>query len=498
MLFGNRKFIYYEGVSSLFHLLPVLFFCFHVGFPISYRPKRLKSSQERSHSIWALSSRLRCLFSDLASKYIPLLLHKKLTKCQIDEARELFNSAFRNTTSKEDLYNLHFGNVRVGDLIYDTYLKNTRLPTIDLNSKFYKQILLSSAEEYVYWRDLAARSASQAVVVSHTCYLLAIPARVFISANKRAYQVNHAGVYHVTRDRQWAYTEYYDFPSIAKSIPCDQLSLLKNEADLRINRRFSGEVGVDMKYSSASAYTNFSSTNKRLIRESRNLKILIAAHCLFDAPNGWGINIFPDFYEWLKFLSRLSLQTPYDWYLKTHPDFLPGNEDAISEIISDGNITIIPSKSSHHQIISEGVAVCLTVYGTIGFEYAALGKTVVNASLDNPHSKYSFNLHVGDKLTYENILVDLENNLIAPSRDDVLEYYAMKLFTNTLDWFYKDWDNLTSKIGGRVPHSPSDLFACYRFLLWNISYYLEYWRFLSPRLSRFLVSGSYKFYPRHE
>lgn len=488
--------MYYEGINSFFHLCPVLFFCFHVGRPIRYRSKRLPPYQHRNvRWIHSLLVKFRANLIEFAEKHVSFLLYIKLTAEQASEAQKLFDFAYRQVQSKDDLYNLHFSDVRVGDLIYDQYLMNTRLPTIDLSSNYYSSILNAAVEEYIFWRDLAARQSSKAVVVTHTCYLYAIPARVFIAANKDAYQVNHAGVYRLCRDRQWAYTEYYDFPHIAKTIYPDKLSALKSEAESRIIRRFSGEVGVDMKYSTASAYTSFSNSEKRLIKSSGNIKILIAAHCLFDAPNGWGKNIFPDFYEWLKYLASLSLQTPYDWYIKTHPDFLPGNEDAILDIIQDGNILMLPSNASHHQLISEGISVCLTVYGTIGFEYAALGKTVVNASLDNPHSRYSFNLNVGDKNGYANILLDLGNNLIVPSRDEVLEYYAMKLYTNTGDWFYKDWDKLMRKTGGRVPHSTKDLAKAYSFVFVNLFACLKYWRSLSPQLAKFIKTKSYKFYP---
>ena len=33
------------------------------------------------------------------------------------------------------------------------------------------------------------------------------------------------------------------------------------------------------------------------------------------------INLFPDFYEWLIFLSKISENTDYDWYIKDHPPY---------------------------------------------------------------------------------------------------------------------------------------------------------------------------------
>ena len=37
-------------------------------------------------------------------------------------------------------------------------------------------------------------------------------------------------------------------------------------------------------------------------------------------------------YEWIKFLGKISHSTDYEWYIKTHPDFLPGNIDIIKKL----------------------------------------------------------------------------------------------------------------------------------------------------------------------
>ena len=74
-------------------------------------------------------------------------------------------------------------------------------------------------------------------------------------------------------------------------------------ADERLKRRFSGEIGVDMAYSTKSAYGV--SKHPRLIKKSNKTKILIAAHCFFDSPHAYGNNLFPDFYEWLLFLGNM-------------------------------------------------------------------------------------------------------------------------------------------------------------------------------------------------
>ena len=49
------------------------------------------------------------------------------------------------------------------------------------------------------------------------------------------------------------------------------------------------------------------------------------------------------------------------------------------------------------------------MYGTIGFEYAAMNIPVINASLNNPHIAYDFNINPKTRENYQKILKNLKN-----------------------------------------------------------------------------------------
>jgi len=215
----------------------------------------------------------------------------------------------------------------------------------------------------------------------------------------------------------------------------------------RIERRFAGEVGVDMLYSTSSAYGRL--RQGQLLLPSLRKKILIATHCFFDSPHSYGNNLFPDFWEWLDFLGILSGETDYDWYIKTHPDYLPGTLEIVQGFIRRyPKFTLLPSDASHHQIIAEGIDVVLTVYGTIGFEYAALGKSVVNCSLSNPHVAYNFNLHPRSVEEYRIMIRDLDHLPLSIDLDQVYEFYFMHHLYNTQDLFLDDYSGALDAMGG--------------------------------------------------
>jgi capsule polysaccharide export protein KpsC/LpsZ len=159
--------------------------------------------------------------------------------------------------------------------------------------------------------------------------------------------------------------------------------------------------------------------------------------------------VFPDFYEWIQFLGEISNQTDYDWYIKTHPDYLPGTKEIIDDFIARfPRFVLLPSNASHLQIINEGIDFALTVYGTIGFEYAALGIPVINNSPNNPHIAYDFNIHTKNVTEYREALMSLDSLDFQIDKQQVYQYYFMRNVFNTNDLFFDDFDKVVDKIGG--------------------------------------------------
>jgi hypothetical protein len=90
----------------------------------------------------------------------------------------------------------------------------------------------------------------------------------------------------------------------------------------------------------------------------------------------------------------------------------------------------------------------LTVYGTIAFEYAALGIPVINNSLNNPHIAYGFNLHSKDVEDYRRLLIGLETLEFSIDTAQVYEYYFMRYIYNTEDLFFDSYETTEKVLGG--------------------------------------------------
>jgi hypothetical protein len=392
-----------------------------------------------------LSPAVHKVFKSFNTREIIYLAFKR---SQLKERNRLFKEIYPVLKTKKDVEDLSVEGLWIGDLVYDSHLMNNKIPTVNINDSKFIKSLKQALEIYVFWRDYFDTHDVKAVNVSHCVYTTAIIMRLAIQRNIPAYQINATHAYYLTKKNLWAYDDFYYFSEEFKKLSFEEGSNGLIEAKKRLEKRFSGEVGVDMNYSKKSAYTRIN--NNKVLSESPQLKILVAPHCFFDSPHPYGVSLFPDFYEWLTFLGRISEKTDYDWYIKTHPDFLPGNIPIIQKFINKyPKFTLIPAETSHHQIIEEGIDFALTVHGTIGFEYAALGVTVINASRCNPHVAYNFNIHPKDVESYEKLLLDLPNQKIDIDINEVYEFYYMKFINNNVEnWIFNDYARFINKIGG--------------------------------------------------
>lgn len=375
------------------------------------------------------------------------ILSIHVSAAQRRKAIEMAPEILGRLHAKRDIEELTISGVWLGDLIYDTYLRRYSKPTIDLESHEFQLSLLESLELFAFWEAYFDSHDVQAVSVSHCVYDLAIPLRVAVARNIPVFQSSVTHVYRLSRTELFAYNDFHYFHKRFAALPQEVQEAGIDEARRRIERRFAGNVGVDMAYSKKSAYGK--ARHARLLRESTRTKVLVATHCFFDSPHSYGRNVFPDFYEWLEFLGKISEVTDYDWYIKTHPDYLPGTREIIEDFIARfPRFTLLPADASHHQIIAEGINVALTVYGTIAFEYAALGIPVINNSLNNPHIAYAFNLHSKDEEDYRRMLLGLDTLDFHIDIAQVYEYYFMRYIYNTQDLFFDSYETAEMAFGG--------------------------------------------------
>jgi len=325
---------------------------------------------------------------------------------------------------KKQVFDLKVLDVWIGIDIYETYLRKYNQPTIFLDDPKLIKLIKKGIGLVIFWQDFFCKNQVVAVVVSHDCYLhLDIVNKVAYKKKVPVYLPNIRGISYA--DRPFSVHSYFkNYKNMFRKISPQEQKKGIAWAKKQLKRRLSGEVGVDMPYSTKSAFQKINN-KKRVLRKSINIKVLICSHCFFDNPHGYGGMLFLDFYEWLHFLGKISKRTNYDWYLKIHPDPLPGTIETIKNILKDfPKITIIPHETSHNQLVKEGINFVLTAYGTVGHECPALGAQIINAAY-NPRVAYDFNWHPKTKKEYENLLLNLDKLHKKINLNELYEFYYM-------------------------------------------------------------------------
>lgn len=337
--------------------------------------------------------------------------------------------------------------VLVGDLIYDEYLRRSKHKTINFFDPHFQRIFFELISYFEGYLMLLDEYQVEAVVVSNCVYHFAIPLRICCSKKIPAFQVTSESIYRLSKNRLHAYTEFLDYAEIAEKTASEF-----NEEGIkiksRIQRRFSGEVGVDMPYSTKSAFSN--SHQNSLVTGNSVIKILVATHDFFDSSHSYGFNFYPDFYIWLESLGKISEKTNYEWYLKTHPDPIGDSNSVLKELEARfPKLKMISSETSHHEIINQGINIALTVFGTIGWEYPALGIKTINASINNPHTCFSFSITPTSREEYEKLLLNLESVMdFSIDLTQIEKFYYLHNIKKMQSFIYYDYAKYLRDVGG--------------------------------------------------
>ena len=353
---------------------------------------------------------------------------------------------------KKNIFEITIDNINIGDLIYDGFLRKFNLPTIDVKSDIFKDYLVETIDLFYFWYCYFNNNEIKAVIISHTVYEFGIILRVAIEKKIRVFSAGSYLIFSHDKDNQTIFDmSYYEieFKKLSKEL---QTSAIK-EAILLIEKKFSGEATIENKISALPEGSPFKKENfgSRILSKNNKKKILIAAHHFSDAPNVYGKFIFNDFYDWVDFLGKKSENTNYEWYIKFHPMEFKANKKTSEYFLKKyKNLNLIDRDISHSQLIHEGISLVLTVYGTIGLEYAYFGIPVINAANNNPHKAYNFNYHAKNTQDYNNAIDNFESLNLNYDKNQIYEYFYMR-YLNSFYLFEDEIQNISNSIDYQSP-----------------------------------------------
>jgi hypothetical protein len=330
-----------------------------------------------------------------------------------------------NFSSKTELLKYELEGVLIGDLIYDTYIRTYEMPTVNLQDPRLKLVLLNAHDIFYSCKEYLDTQNVQKIIVSHAVYIqYGIIARLALLRGIDVYNpLWERVIKKLSIDHYVPTPRHHLYPELFKSL--DNKNHRLNEAKLVLESRLTGKVDRGIAYMEKSSFAPHNSQVKNIFLNDGNPKIALMLHCFYDAPHIYRHMIFEDFYEWVDFVFKTIGDMDADFIVKPHPNAKPYNKRIIAELlIKHPHIRLVDKDTSNSQILSEGVDLVLTVYGTAAHEFAYQGVNVLVAG-DHPGSEYNFVQQPKNKQEFEYFLKNSKDINLNIKKHEIEEFFYM-------------------------------------------------------------------------
>ena len=331
---------------------------------------------------------------------------------------------------RKKLANYKYKNIKIGDLIYDTYLRIYYVPTIKINDIKLKKIFFRAHKIFDEVEKFFKCNNVKCVIPSHVCYINfgiisriafknKIPIIKIFSKNRgnASYRILKVDSNHLTEEPPY-FNYKKTFKKFNNKLKLKALKIGKKS----IEDRISGSFDPNLPYMTVSSFNN---KKFELKSNSQKKKIIIFPHCYFDNPHRYRFMIFDDFYLQVKYFLDLSKEFKnYDWYYKPHPNELRSELNVHKNILSDyPNVKYLDKDISHKDILKLKPSCVITNHGTLSHEYAYFKIPVINTG-DNPHINYKFCLHLKSKKQIRKVIknIDTYKKKINFDRKEIYQY----------------------------------------------------------------------------
>lgn len=347
---------------------------------------------------------------------------------------------FESLKSKSCVAAIKEKDVLLGDLVYDTYLRDLCQATVDIKDPRLRDyirdalLMLELSESYfsrnrvkavfadhlVYiWQGVLLRLAMKREIPLHTVYFNPRPSAQRIDVLARAEGMEMPSRY-----------SYWIYPEVFRRLPAEQQAAAREKGRRFLNERIGG-VLHDGVLPGQTAYGHGSKV--RVLSTTDRPKVLVLLHDFCDAVHVFRDLLFDDFFEWIHFLLKEAGQTPYEWYVKPHPNMNDyrrrGIDNANQKVVADlklryPEVRFLDPATSNRQLAEEGLSAVFTMYGTAAHEMPFLGVPSV-CGADNPHAAYGFAFTPKTREDYIS-LIKAAGHLAKPeSAEEICEFAYM-------------------------------------------------------------------------
>ncbi len=359
-----------------------------------------------------------------------------------EEMQKKADEIFAGLKTKWDLLALRYEGLKIGDLIYDTYLRFYEEPTVKLEDPRLRELIFQTLFIYAAVDNYLKTKKVVAFIADDYCYHeCGVLTRLLMRRGVPIYIVCFGSqffLYKLYGEEETGWDDYpirwpyHAYPKVFRTLPSAEqercLAIGKKYVEDKLAGKFDRFTLRDR--------SAFAESDDKVFTDSGKPRIVVLLHDFIDAPHGFRWMLFPDFYDWIYFLLEKASETDFEWYIKPHPSSWDPKRQGISRVnmgvVDDllkrfPKIKLLEPTVSNRQIVKEGIAAMFTMYGTAGHEFARLGIPTVNAG-DNPHIAYHFNYHPTTVEEYADLIARADQLKCEGSHREIDEYCFMNFF----------------------------------------------------------------------
>ena len=331
--------------------------------------------------------------------------------------------------------------IKIGDLIYDAYLRKFSVATI--SSKTYKLALLiyEAVTEVEKNRRLLVGGQYKGVLVAQQITLSAgILLRVAINLGLEGYLCSGGNRLMIKKYGQMEdiYEHQYK-PDLKDLIRIANMKSFPEDFEAVMKAQRSGSLGGDSPFAFSGdkkIYTNRIDFSQHFNLSIEKKNIFVMLHAFTDAPHSQHKGmLFKDYYDWFITTYQFAIDRPeFNWIFKQHPSiqFYPTKDVDFNLLFSS-----VPPHVSYigedRQVNSESLMHCadliVTCAGSAGYEFPAFCGVPSIIAGDNFYRGLGISYEPNSICEYFSMLSDPQ--IFTPlSRDKILLAQAFYLYIN--------------------------------------------------------------------
>jgi len=323
---------------------------------------------------------------------------------------------FLNLKSKNDVLQIKYEDIIIGDLIYDTYLryfKKATLSITDINLIF----LLARTYGEIDFLNKTSKKID-IYLTGYTAYTNAgLPARIFIKNGIDVFTFSNLKFGKKLSQNDFSQTKkYWDYQMDFAQM--DNKDCKIAEGIKLIQNRINGINDLE--------YMKFDSYLRGDQIEITKYDGIIFLHDFTDSSHIYRWGLFEDFYEWIIFSFNLIEKYNLNIALKPHP-----NQNVTSKKIVDklkkeySQLNWIDERTPNSVLFSSGIKFGISVYGTVLSELAFKNILPICCG-DNPTINYDFTFNAKTREEYEDFILNYNKLIFKDNRlDEIGEFVYM-------------------------------------------------------------------------